>query len=192
MQFERGFKSWSERVALAFRKDLSLRPDSPLTPTQLAEHLGVRVCTPNDIIGIPAEVLHQLLNVDPWGWSAVSIFETEFSLIIFNPRHSVGRRASDVMHELAHLVLDHKPASVIVSQDGSMVLRSYNARQEDEANWLAGCLLLPRDALLRCKHLKLPVVEVAHKYGVSEKLAVFRMRITGVDRQWEAATRQRG
>ncbi len=189
MNFERGFKSWAERVSGALRKDLGLQQDSPLEPVRLAEYLDVRLCTPGDVPGLPKDVLNQLLIIDPSGWSAVSIFEDSFALVIYNPRHSKGRQASDIMHELAHLILEHKAATMIISQDGKFVMRSYNDAQEHEANWLAWCLLLPRDALVRCGCLGMSAVEIATRYGVSEKLVNFRLRITGVEGQLRAAAR---
>lgn len=95
------------------------------------------------------------------------------------------------MHELAHLILDHQPATVVLSQDGGMAMRSYDQKQEDEANWLGWCLLLPREALWQCKRLKLSIPEIAERYGVSETLVEFRIRLTGVEAQFRAANRRR-
>jgi Zn-dependent peptidase ImmA (M78 family) len=189
-QFERGFKTWAERTSLTLRQELGLRPHDPMMPNPLAIYLGVRLITPESIPNLPADVRNQLLVHDPEGWSAVSAYLGEIAMVIFNPRHSRGRQASDIMHELAHLILNHQPATIIMSQDGDMAMRTYNERQENEANWLAGCLLLPRDALLLCKRLKLPSKEASTRYGVSETLFTFRMRITGVDRQWQAAAKR--
>jgi Zn-dependent peptidase ImmA (M78 family) len=136
--------------------------------------------------------LDQLLVSDPGGWSAVSVYEADRAVIVYNPRHSAGRQASDIMHELAHFILDHHPATVIMSHDGSFVMRSYDQRQEDEANWLGWCLLLPREALLRCKRLKLSTAEIAAMYGVTNTLTEFRLRMTGVERHLRAADRWRG
>lgn len=190
-EFERGFKTWAERTSLSLRRELGKSPSDPLEPSCLAEHLDVQLVTPQGIPGLPRDVLDQLLVRDPWGWSAVSACVGDTAIIIYNPKHSKGRRASDVAHELAHLILDHNPATIIMSQDGGMTMRSYNERQEQEANWLAGCLLLPREALIRCKRLGLSLTEAAQQYGVSEPLVTFRMRMTGVDRQWQAATGRR-
>jgi len=189
MDFERGFKSWAERTSLSFRRDLGLQPHSPLHPARLAEYLDVRLCTPKQIPGLKQKVLDQLLKHDPSGWSAVSVCQGERSLLIYNPTHSKGRQASDIMHELAHVILDHKPATMIMSHDGSMAMRSYNQKQEDEANWLAWCLLLPREALVRCKRGGDSVEEIAEEYGVSETLVRFRLRITGVESQLRASKR---
>ena len=70
---ERGFKSWSERTAASFRRELGLSDDSPLDLRALAEVIGVKLMTPNDLPGVPKEVLQVLLVEDPGGWSAVSL-----------------------------------------------------------------------------------------------------------------------
>ena len=191
MNFERGFKSWAERTSQNFRRDFGLQTHSPLEPAVLATHLDVRLCTPKDIPGLPQAVLDQLLKCDPSGWSAVSIYQRDRGLVIYNPAHSKGRQASDIMHELAHLVLDHKPATVILSQDGTLVMRSYDQKQEDEANWLAWCLLLPRDALTRCARGALSIDAIAEQYGVSKTLVNFRLRVTGVQAQIRSYQRNR-
>ncbi len=189
MALERGFKSWAERTSTSFRADLGLDASAPLGPAQLARHLDIDLATPSDIQGLPAEALDQLLRRDPSGWSAVSVFRGERGLVIYNPIHSLGRQASDIMHELAHFILDHAPGSVILSPDGALAMRSYDAKQEEEANWLAWCLLLPRDALLRCARLRLRPEEIAREYGVTVTLVNFRRRITGVDAQLRARRR---
>jgi len=109
MVLERGFKSWAERTSINLRTDLGLRPFEPLLPAQLASYLEVHLCTPLDIPGIPQNVLDQLPKHDPSGWSGVSIQRFGRALVIYNPEHSSGRQSNDIMHELAHLILDHKP-----------------------------------------------------------------------------------
>ena len=191
MNFERGFKSWAERTAQNFRHDFGLQFYSPLEPALLATHLDVRLCTPKEIPALPKKMIDQLLVHDPSGWSAVSIYQQDRGLVIYNPTHSKGRQASDIMHELAHLILDHKPASVVMSHDGTFAMRSYDQKQEDEANWLAWCLLLPRDALARCARGAVSVEAIAEQYGVSKTLVNFRLRVTGVHAQVRALLRLR-
>jgi Zn-dependent peptidase ImmA (M78 family) len=189
MDFERGFKSWAERAAFSLRRELRLHSCSPLAPQELARHLRVRLCTPKQIPGLQTKYLNQLLKHDPSGWSAVSICSGEFRLVIYNPTHSRGRQASDITHELAHLFLDHKPAMVVMSHDGSIAMRTYNQSQEDEANWLAWCLLLPREALVRCRRAGDDSADIAIEYGVTESLVNFRLRVTGVEAQVRASRR---
>ena len=87
------------------------------------------------------------------------------------------------MHELAHFLLEHKPATIILSQDLQLAIRSFDAKQEDEGNWLA-CAILPRDALANCARLRMTPGAIAERYGVSEPLVSFRLRITGVAYQF--------
>jgi hypothetical protein len=183
---ERGFKSWAERTALVVRRDLRLHPHAPLSPVVLADYLDVTLWTPRDVPGLPAEVANQLLETDPWGWSAVSQQIDGRVVVIYNPRHSPGHQTSNIVHELAHLLLDHEPATVILSPDGDMAMRTFNAKQEDEANWLAWCLLLPRDVLLRAMATQKTEAQIAEEYGVTETLVTFRARICGVQAQLRA------
>lgn len=188
---QRGFKSWAERTAFSLRTELGLSQREPLDPRKLARFLQVKVITPHDVPGMPQEVLNQLLRMDPWGWSATTIDNGDSALIIYNPMHSPGRQASDLAHELAHVILGHEPAKMIMSSDGHLVMRSYDQKQEDEANWLAWALLLPRDALLHSKRNKATVTQIAERFGVTETLVHFRMRVTGVEAQVRAAARFR-
>jgi Zn-dependent peptidase ImmA (M78 family) len=188
---ERGFKSWAERLAGGIRRDLDLAPHAPLPPPQLAEYLDVRLWTPHDVPGLPAKVLDQLLEKDPWGWSAVTQTIGDRITVIYNPRHSPGRRASNITHELAHVLLDHEPSKVILSPDGGIIMRTFDVRQEDEAGWLSGCLLLPRVALIHAIRRGLSVSDTAEEYGVSEVLLNYRTRITGVAAQAARSTRRK-
>lgn len=187
---DRGFKSWAERTAATLRRELDLSALAPVDPFRVAAFLGIDVCTPEDIPGLPADVIHSLLEGDPYGWSAVSLASNGGGLLIYNPRKSKGRRASDIMHELAHFLLDHKPTTIIMSQELDLAIRSFDAKQEDEANWLAWAVLLPRDAIVACRRRCMTVAAIAEEYGVSEDLVSYRTRITGVEYQFRAARRR--
>jgi IrrE N-terminal-like domain len=183
---ERGFKARAERTSAGLRGELGLTAFDRLDPRQLASYLEVKLLTPNDIPGMTTTLLNQLLTVEPWGWSAVTIVQGNAALVIFNPRHSAGRQASDITHELAHLVLGHQPATMIMSPDGNLVMRSYDQKQEDEANWLAWAILMPREALIMMMGKGSTVTEIADAYGVTETLVQYRIRITGVESQLRA------
>ena len=189
---ERGFKSWAERLSGGVRKDLELEPYALLPPESLAEYLDVRLMTPREVDGLQKESLEHLLYGDPWSWSAVTLTTDGQTRVIYNPRRSAGRRASNLMHELAHILLDHEPSRVILSYDGSMVMRTFDARQEEEAGWLAGCLLLPRVALLRAVRAGQTSSLIAEAYGVTPVLANYRIHVCGVDAQVQALARRVG
>lgn len=166
---------------------MDLNATDPLEPATFASYLGIELLTPQQIPGLPPDVEDQLLKHDPWGWSAVTIGNA----LIYNPRKSPGRRASDIMHELAHTVLTHKPAQIVLSHDGELGMRSFDQQQEDEANWLAWCLLLPRDALVYVARKGMTHEEIAKSYGVTEVLVRFRISTTGVTSQVRRAGRRR-
>ena len=182
--FDRGFKSWAERTAASIRSDLGLSQVDRLDILNLASLLNVTLCTPRDIPGLPGEVLDQLFTHDPWGWSAVSITRPDGgTLLIYNPEKSPGRMSSDIGHELSHVIQDHKPSMVMLSHDGSMAMRTYDQKREEEADWLAWCLLLPREGLIDSKRKGLTTAQIAERYGVTERLVKFRLGITGVSLQ---------
>jgi Zn-dependent peptidase ImmA (M78 family) len=65
-------------------------------------------------------------------------------------------------------------------------MRSFDAKQEDEANWLAWTLLLLRPALMHCIQRGRGTAQIADEYDVSEQLVKYRSGITGVSRQSRA------
>jgi Zn-dependent peptidase ImmA (M78 family) len=64
-----------------------------------------------------------------------------------------------------------------MSEELDIAIRSFDAKQEDEANWLACAVLLPRDALLDCLRRRLSIDEIAEEFGVSKDLLTFRIRM---------------
>ena len=181
--FARGFKAWCENVAIQQRRELGLRPTDPLDPWQLAKHLGIRVHTPSEIPGLDPDCLKTLLQEDADSWSAVTISAGSQDVIILNSSHKGGRPASDLTHELAHILLGHEPARIDVTADGTLMLSTYDKKQEEEANWLAGCLLLPRDALIVIQSQGVDSKLAARRYGISQQMLQFRRNVTGVDYQ---------
>lgn len=185
MVFERGFKTWCEKYSVQRRQDLGLAAHDPLDARKLAKHLGIRVWTPEEVPGLRAESLAVLLRSDgvtPSCWSAVTLVMGPRQVIILNSSHSAGRQSSDLMHELSHIIRGHTAQEVEVSEEGMMLLRDYDKQYEDEADWLAGCLLLPREALLHIKRRRMEPEEAASLYGISQRMLSYRMAVTGVGR----------
>lgn len=189
MTFERGFKTWCETCALLQRRRLKLLPTDPLDPTRLAEVLGVAIYSAADVPGLDAATM-AVLRRDSGSWSAVTISNGVQHVIIVNPWHSKGRTSSDTMHELAHVLRGHTPARVDIAEDGSLILNTYDRAQEDEANWLAGSLLLPREALVHIKLRRMDAADATAHYGVSRDLLNYRLQVTGVEVQFRRAHRR--
>lgn len=181
---ERGFKAWAERASLALRQELDLTIEQPLSPWALADYLEIQLWTPKDVPGITKDVLDQLLKQDPFGWHGVGLQVDGKAIVIYNPRKSGSRQVSDIMHELAHNILEHQPATIIYSAELDLGMRSFDQKQEDEANCLAWCLLLPRESLAYAKRRRMSVEQTASHFGVSESLVTFRMNVSGIGKQF--------
>lgn len=183
---KRGFKTWCEKQSDEYRKDLGLMATDPMDPRALAEFLGVRIRYPAEIPGVPQSALDQLLLQDPKSWSAITLcLDGIGELIILNSSHSPARQCSSTMHELAHLLIGHTAARADVSEDGCMLLNSYDREQEDEANWFAGALLVPRCAALAIVASKADRNAAASSYGVSSELLEWRLNATGAKQQMQ-------
>ncbi len=189
--FTRGFKNWCETIALQHRRTLKLRPIDPLDPQAVANSLGIQVRGIEEIPGLDPQVVRILLR-DSRSWSAVTISNGRKNVVILNSAHTGGRPASDLMHELAHVIIGHEPGSAHITEDGSLILNTYNREQEDEANWLGGCLLLPRPALLWIKRQGLEEQAVSGQYRASIAMLRYRLNVTGVEYQLHRARRSRG
>lgn len=181
---ERGFKAWAERMSVSVRQELDISIDQPLPPIRLAEYLDVELWTPRDVPGITKDVLDDLLKHDPFGWHAIGLQVDNQAIVIYNPRKSASRQVSDVTHELAHIILDHQPATIIYSAELDLGMRSFDQKQEDEANCLAWSLLLPRESLVYAKRRRMSVESIARHFGVSESLVTFRMNTSGIRKQF--------
>ena len=190
--FERGFKAWCERFSTEKRKELGVKSTEKLDPHLLAESLGIKVWVPQDVPGLSIDHIDILLQNDGKTsscWSAITLIVGSKTLVILNSSHSPGRQASDLMHELSHKILGHKPHQTEISPDGIMLLSAYEKQEEDEADWLSATLLLPRKALEFIKRSRLLDEDAARKYGVSIKMLKYRMSMTGVNRQFSGQRR---
>lgn len=189
--FRRGFKSWAEEISLRVRRKLKLAPAAALDPLQLADLLSVVVVGPDQLHDIPDDCRRRLTNDHSENWSAITVANGKHHLIVVNTAHAPTRRNSDLAHELAHVILGHEPSMMFASPASGIALRTHNKEQEDEANWLAGCLLLPRDALFSIRKRQLSDEEACQEYGVSAAMLRFRVNASGVDIQLRRAGRWR-
>lgn len=182
-RFARGFKTWCENVSLQHRKEMNLQAFDPIDAWALAKKLDVIVLKVQEVPGIGRETLDVLIKEDPGSWSAVTLCYAGINLIVLNPMSLKGRMNSDLAHELAHLLICHEPARIDVTPDQMLMLQNFDRRQEAEADWLAGCLLLPRAALMHIRKRGMDKTDAMRIYGVSSPMFDYRTNITGVDRQ---------
>ena len=149
----------------------------------MAESLKATIVAPQDLLALPSDVCSRLLSDHEDIWSAITI-STRPPLIVYNPAHSEGRQNSDLMHEVAHLLMEHIPGTVYIDPKSRLALRHFDADQEEQANWLSGCLLLPRAALMRIRELGLSNELACKQYLVSSRMLSYRMHSSGVNIQY--------
>ncbi len=172
-----GFKTLAENIASELRGELRLDVTDRLDPSALADHLAVPILYLGDLArsGARTASIQHFHGVARSSFSAMTVLEGHRRLIVVNDAHASVRQASDVAHELSHLILEHKP-HVAVSADGC---RLWNDEMEKEADWLAGVLLVPRGAALVAARERWPLDEAASHFGVSEQMMRWRLSHTG-------------
>lgn len=176
-EYRWGFKTECEEICHEVRAELGLGEYAAFDPFALAEHLL-----------IPYEPIDSYAGEDGCGWavthlagegrdefSAVTVYRGTRRRILYNGRNSPARRRSDVAHELSHVLLEHEPGPV----RGERESRTWNAKQEKEAGWMGGVLLVPGHVALRIARLDTPLTGAASDYGVSVDLMQWRLRASG-------------
>lgn len=179
LDVRRGFKAEAERLSETVRADLKLAPSDALPLGELATFLGAELRSAADLIDVSR--LTAIDQLQPGAFSACTFEIGPRRVIVWNPLASRGRRTSDIAHELAHLRLKH--AVKTVHAVGGLTFFGCDPDEEQEANWLAGCLLLPRTLLVSQLRAGATADEIADRYDVSQQMANYRLRATGVIRQ---------
>lgn len=177
------FKTDAESIAEETRADLGIRNIDRLHPRALAAKLEIPVVALGELTTlVDSADLDQALQVlraeEASTLSALTVFDGPRRLIVHNEEHSDARQASDISHELAHGLLLHEPGQAV---DGRGC-RSWNTLIEDEANFLAGALLVPGKAARWAAKRGMDVAAVANHFGCSEPMARWRLGITGAMR----------
>lgn len=166
------FRQRCEAIATDQRYLLKKLAFEPLPATDLAATLGARVLSPEQM-GVDATILIALMEAQ--NWSAM-LFGVNPPIIVCRPDHSPARIESDLMHELAHLLLKHPygrydPVSGEISKD---------SQHEREADYLGSCLQIPRRGLQWAAQIRLTLEQTAIHFGASVQMVEWRSRMTGV------------
>jgi Zn-dependent peptidase ImmA (M78 family) len=173
------------------RQKLNLSAVAPLDPFRFADLLGVPVVTLDDLGELPEGVRQRLNGEHSDSWSAITVSEGSSHLVVVNSRHARTRLNSSLAHEIAHVILGHEPSMMFMSPTSGLALRTHNEEQEEEAAWLSGALLLPREALMQIRRMRRSDEEACQEYGVSASMLRFRFNVTGVDVQFRRVRRRR-
>jgi len=156
---------------------MGARPADRLDIRDLAHHLSMEVISADKLID--RAQLEELEQIQPGAFSAAT-FHLPYgrTVAVYNPCGDLGRTNSDIGHEIAHLLLGHDVREI--QQFAGHTFFTCDPEQEEEATWLAGCLLLPRRLLLREAYNGTNADRIAAKDQVSEHMARFRLNTSGV------------
>ncbi|WP_261385486.1 ImmA/IrrE family metallo-endopeptidase [Vannielia litorea] len=166
------------------RGRLGIPSDGAIDPITLVESKGCLVWTPQDVPELDICHIRQLTISDPDSWDAVTIKEGNCTVIVINNTRPAARQSNTIMHEWAHLELKHKPSRVDQFENGLLLLSDYPKEFEDEADWLSGAMLAPREGLLSLRRRGMDDAQIAETFRISSQLATWRIRMTGIDRQF--------
>jgi Zn-dependent peptidase ImmA (M78 family) len=173
-----GFKTQAESIAKEVRAELGLQALHRLDPRILAAHLDVPIVSLSDLETSAPQGVRHFLEIEPELFSAVTVFRGYHRTIVHNDGHSDGRQSSNIAHEISHGLLMHPPTPALDDRG----CRHWDQGIEDEAQYLAGALLLPNDACLAMVFRHASIAEVAAEFGISEKMASYRMNVSGAYR----------
>jgi IrrE N-terminal-like domain len=179
-ELRRGFKAEAEKIAQLVRAELGLGLLDALDCFALAEAWGIPVVSLGELRedGAGDGSIRRLLSEDS-GFSATTTVLGTKRLIVYNPRQPPRRNASNLAHELSHLILEHEPKPAI----GIGGCRYWNGGQEAEADWLGAAMLVPRRSALEWMLQNGDLEDGARNFGVSLELFRWRVNHTGVVRE---------
>lgn len=182
-QWRRGFKSECNTRARELRGELGLQPHDPLCPWKLCAYLDVPVLRLQEIES--SEQRAYLLSARGCAeFSAAVLYEGLRAFVLLNDAHSPKRLASDLAHEVAHVVLHHPPRPFFIAGGG----RSFSPEHEAEAEWLGPALLVSEEAALHAHHLlqegTITLTELSDQWTVSVDVLRMRMNVVGAARRY--------
>lgn len=181
-----GFKAVADRIAVGLRRQMQLSDRAPIDVVALAARLGIRVVPLSSFADDCPEAVEQLVDLDTSTFSASLLRIGSVRVILVNDGHSLGRRNSNVAHEIAHALLGHPPQPF-----DHINGRDFNQDVEAEANLLAGHILIPNAA---ASHIVWSGSEAdaCDEYGVSDPLLQWRLNASGArirQQRWQQRKR---
>ncbi len=173
MKLEEGFRRSCEAIAVDWRYMFGFRAYDPLPAERLLDALDGEALPPDQLPNLSPEVVEYLLIADDWSAGVVRLKPLR---IVYHPTHSAARHQSDLMHELAHVLLKHP----MIGFSPSTGLPLRESRHEAEATYLGGCLQIPRLGLVWAIQQGLTRADIAEHFGASQDMVRFRSNMTGV------------
>ncbi len=128
ISLSKSFRKQCEVISTEKRIELNLRIFDPLPANLLAEKCEVLIRQPDEM-EMPQEAKQYFLGNNQW-WGFLFLLNPP--VIVYNPKQSLARYESTIMHELAHHILKHPPERIYLAPDGTFQ-REFDDRLEAEA-----------------------------------------------------------
>lgn len=176
---KRGFKANAERQALEYREKMNLQPWSRLCAFKFAEYLNIPIYNIFEFIPNPENI--ETFNKEV---SAFKLLTRQGNtIIVYNPNHSSKRQQSDVIHEICHIICDHKEKIYELNYILPRGLRYLDPVQEEEANCLGYTILLPKPCLFWALKRNMSLADISEHFQVSIEATRLRLNMTGLSRR---------
>lgn len=170
---EHEFYEQCENIAARMRSNLKIAAYAPLSSRSLAAHLLIDIVLPDTLPSLTLKDIHLASNAR--GWSAITVL-TEPPIIIAHPSRNLVEAESDIMHEIAHVLIKHKPEMLSLISE-YRVARRYSKTQELQADTLGDCLQFPRPALHYVRQRGCHIRKITQHYCISEECYNRRIEI---------------
>lgn len=188
-KFKRGFKKEAEEWGLKIREEMGLSKFSPLDAFALAKHKKIPLFTFDEIL-CDFEAERNLLNNHPLVSALYTINSDRQKIILYKNTDSSARQQSSIMHEIAHIFLEHTVPKDLLNLANQFGLTYNNELQENEAKFLGGCLQLTKPSLFASLKKNMTHLEIAEKYFASIEMVNYRINISGVQKVKEYQARK--
>lgn len=180
----RGFKSEAERKSSKIRVELGLRDNERICCFTLLDYLEINCFSVEQLsdFGLDEDsIITITTGAGQREFSAILLYKSEGSLVIYNPKHSKKRVRSSIAHEASHVLCGHP---FLKGKYGRTFLhRDHPKNIEDEANWQAGCLLVPKVGMEWAVRQGMKVADIADHFDVSKEMAQWRYNVLGMARR---------
>lgn len=168
-------KAALSRLATEVRRELGLSDSVPFDAHLWAKEYGIPFVSLQDLVDAAGAVQH-FMRERPDRWSAALVKNGTGHLVVYNSAHADVRVRSDLAHEIAHLVAEHK-LNAAWMEDARC--SGASKPQEKEAGELAGALLVPLETAKAHAIKRRPASSLANQFGVSLEMASWRMQVSG-------------
>lgn len=185
-KLRRGFVTEAHWWASSLREEMKIAADAPLCPRKLAEYLEIKIIRLTQLPPLQEREL-LLSRKAGFGFSAAACFEGLKAFIFLNDANETKRQASDIAHEISHILLRHKPVNPFVPGGK----REFSPEDELEAETLGPALLVSEAAALHAYRLiqtrQHSLFSLSNEWMITEDVIRWRMNAVGASKRIKLA-----